>query len=42
MLVVVDDLQWLDEPSLEALRFAARRLGDGGVAMLLAHRPLAE
>ncbi len=42
VLVVVDDLQWLDEPSLEALRFAARRLGDGGVAMLLSHRPVAE
>jgi DNA-binding CsgD family transcriptional regulator len=39
VLCVIDDLQWLDEPSLEALRFAARRLGADGVAMLLAHRP---
>ena len=39
VLCVVDDLQWLDEPSLEALRFAARRLGADGVAVVLAHRP---
>ena len=36
---VVDDAQWLDEPSLEALRFATRRLADGGVAVLLGQRP---
>jgi DNA-binding CsgD family transcriptional regulator len=40
VLCVVDDLQWLDEPSLEALRFAARRLGADAVAVLLAHRPV--
>ncbi len=42
VLVVVDDLQWLDEPSLEALRFAARRLGADGVAVLLGQRPVPE
>ncbi|HEX5781603.1 MAG TPA: ATP-binding protein, partial [Solirubrobacteraceae bacterium] len=39
VVCVVDDAQWLDEPSLEALRFATRRLADGGVAVLLARRP---
>ncbi|HET9738400.1 MAG TPA: AAA family ATPase, partial [Solirubrobacteraceae bacterium] len=35
---VVDDVQWLDVPSLEALGFAARRLGESGVAVVLARR----
>ena len=39
VLCVIDDLQWLDEPSLEALRFAARRLGADGVAIAAAQRP---
>ena len=34
MLVAIDDVQWLDEPSLEAFLFAGRRLGAEGVAML--------
>jgi DNA-binding CsgD family transcriptional regulator len=40
-LVVIDDLQWLDAPSMDALLFAARRLGGEGVAMLMATRPAA-
>ena len=27
VLCVVDDLQWIDEPAVEAIVFAARRLG---------------
>ena len=38
VLAVVDDTQWLDEPSLEAFLFAGRRLGQEGVAMLGAVR----
>ncbi len=38
LLAVVDDLQWLDPASREAVLFAARRLGDRPVAMLLAAR----
>ncbi|HET8756822.1 MAG TPA: AAA family ATPase, partial [Solirubrobacteraceae bacterium] len=34
ILVAIDDAQWLDEPSLEAFLFAARRLGAEGIAML--------
>jgi DNA-binding NarL/FixJ family response regulator len=40
VLCVLDDMQWLDEPSKEALRFAARRLDTEGVAMLGAQRPV--
>jgi DNA-binding NarL/FixJ family response regulator len=38
LLVVVDDVQWLDASSAEALLFAARRLGADGIAMLFAFR----
>jgi DNA polymerase III delta prime subunit len=38
VLAIVDDTQWLDEPSLEAFLFAGRRLGQEGVAMLGAIR----
>jgi DNA-binding CsgD family transcriptional regulator len=39
LALVVDDVQWLDEASLAALRFASRRLLDDAVALLLAARP---
>lgn len=39
LLVVVDDAQWLDGASADALVFAARRLGNEGVALLIATRP---
>ncbi|UUZ60360.1 hypothetical protein [Nocardioides sp. B-3] len=38
MLVIVDDLQWLDPESAAAIVFAARRLGPDAVAFLLAAR----
>ena len=39
LLVAVDDLQWLDAPSGDALAFAARRLDDSAVSFLVARRP---
>ncbi|WP_105969987.1 helix-turn-helix transcriptional regulator [Streptomyces geranii] len=38
VLVVADDLQWLDTASTELLGFAARRLGDDPVRMVFAGR----
>jgi ATP/maltotriose-dependent transcriptional regulator MalT len=39
VLVVVDDLQWLDSPTLQALSFMARRLTDDALAFVIATRP---
>lgn len=39
LVVAVDDIQWLDPPSADALTFAARRLEDHDVRFLLAKRP---
>lgn len=36
LLLVVDDVQWLDRPTTDALLFVARRLEAEGVAMLMA------
>ena len=38
MLVALDDVQWLDPASQEALAFAARRIGDDGIRFLAAVR----
>jgi DNA-binding CsgD family transcriptional regulator len=38
LLCVVDDLQWLDRPSVEAIGFVARRLNAEPIALLLAMR----
>jgi DNA-binding CsgD family transcriptional regulator len=38
VLVAVDDVQWLDEASLEALTFALRRVPGGPVSLLIAAR----
>src|SRR5262245_29465165 len=38
LLAVVDDLQWLDRPSADTLRFAARRLFADRVAVIVAGR----
>jgi len=39
LVLVVDDAQWLDPASADALSFAARRLGADAVMLLLASRP---
>ncbi len=39
LLVAVDDVQWLDRASEDALAFAVRRLVDEPAAFLLARRP---
>ncbi len=38
LVCAVDDAQWLDRPSAQALEFVARRLGDQRVAMVFAVR----
>ncbi len=38
VLVAIDDAQWLDEASADALRFAVRRLDDAAVAVLTSVR----
>ncbi|GAA3340481.1 LuxR family transcriptional regulator [Amorphoplanes nipponensis] len=42
LLIVVDDLQWLDASSREAVLFAGRRLHADGIALLLATREPAD
>jgi DNA-binding CsgD family transcriptional regulator len=39
VLVLVDDAQWVDRSSTDALLFAARRLREEGVAVIVAARP---
>jgi DNA-binding CsgD family transcriptional regulator/tetratricopeptide (TPR) repeat protein len=39
LLCIVDDLQWADVASLDALSFAARRIGEDGIALLIGTRP---
>lgn len=39
VLIVVDDVQWIDGTSLAILAFVARRVGNDPVAVLLAGRP---
>src|SRR4029453_12801751 len=38
LLALVDDVQWLDQPSAEAVGFIARRLGADGIALLITQR----
>jgi len=42
LVCVVDDVQWLDQASVQALEFVARRLGAEPVAMVLAARGAGE
>ena len=39
VLVLVDDLQWIDAESRDAIGFAVRRLADDAVGVLFAERP---
>jgi len=39
LLVLVDDVQWLDEPTRDVLGFVVRRLAADNVAVVLAARP---
>jgi DNA-binding CsgD family transcriptional regulator len=39
LLIAVDDLHWVDEPSLEALIYLARRLADVGIVLAVTLRP---
>ena len=39
LVIAVDDVQWLDEPSRAALAYALRRLSGTGARVLLARRP---
>ena len=39
LVVAIDDVQWLDPPSCDALTFAVRRLEGESVVFLLARRP---
>jgi DNA-binding CsgD family transcriptional regulator len=39
VVVLVDDLQWLDDPTRDALAFVIRRLSADAVAVVLASRP---
>jgi predicted ATPase len=39
LLVLVDDLQWVDASSKQVLLFVARRLAEERVSMVLASRP---
>ncbi len=42
LLVLVDDAQWVDEASRDALRFVACRIRAEGIAMLIAERNLGD
>ena len=38
LLILVDDVQWLDQESIDVLAFVARRLDHDGIGMILAQR----
>jgi DNA-binding CsgD family transcriptional regulator len=42
VIIAVDDVQWLDDPSAQGIEFASRRLADADVRLLVTARPGSE
>jgi DNA-binding CsgD family transcriptional regulator/tetratricopeptide (TPR) repeat protein len=42
LVVSIDDVQWIDTPTMDVINFVARRISDEPILILLSARPLAE